>query len=90
MNNIQNLPDNLKIQDSTPVHEFPGKYSDLIAALNSRIDTLNSIIAAKDNEITTLKSKFNSALNTLRAEYLRMFDELESKYGLKPINNNNS
>ena len=57
-----------KINDSTPVRDFPGIY-------NGNIDELVSELSAKDNEINRLKneinnlrSSFNSRVEKLKAE----------------------
>ena len=72
--------DLIRIDDNTPVHEFPEIHNQNISELETEIATLNAQIAEKDEIIKDLKKKFNSALNTLRAEYISMFDGLDSKY----------
>lgn len=73
-----------KINDSTPVRDFPGIY-------NGNIDELVSELSAKDNEINRLKNEINnlrssfySSLSELRAEYQALFDkkmeEFEGKF----------
>lgn len=69
-----------RINDNTPVHEFPEIHNQNISELEQEIATLNAQIAEKDNTIKKLQDKFNSALNALRAEYISMFDNLDSKY----------
>lgn len=68
----------IRISDSTPVHEFPAKYNDNNTTLETAIQDLQNQINQKQEEINTLKSKFNSALNALRAEYLAILDPAET------------
>ena len=69
-----------KIEDSTPVHGFPEIHNANITELENEIADLNAKLEAKDAVIADLKTKFNAALNALRAEYLNMFDKLDNKY----------
>lgn len=64
-----------RIQDSTPVHSFPTIHNQNIEELEREIAELNRVIAEKDKAIAELKNKFNSALNTLRAEYMALYDK---------------
>lgn len=68
-----------KIQDSTPVHDFPAIHNGNIDSLEAEIERLNNVLSQKDRDIADLKTKFNAALNTLRAEYIAMIDELKSR-----------
>ena len=64
-----------RIQDSTPVHSFPTIHNQNVEELESEISRLNQVISEKDALIADLKTKFNSALNTLRAEYIALYDK---------------
>lgn len=64
-----------RINDSTPVHSFPSIHNHNIEELEGEITRLNNVIEEKDAIIAELKTKFNSALNALRAEYSAMFDK---------------
>ena len=68
-----------RIQDSTAVHSFPGIYNQNIETLEQEIASLHTTLNEKEAEINDLKTKFNSALNALRAEYIRMIDELKTQ-----------
>ena len=68
-----------KIQDSTAVHEFPTIYNENIEKLERKIVDLEDEISEKDAKIEELKTKFNAALNALRAEYIAMIDDLKNK-----------
>ena len=68
-----------RIQDSTTVHSFPGIYNQNIETLEQEIASLHTALNDKETEINDLKTKFNSALNALRAEYIRMIDELKTQ-----------
>lgn len=68
-----------KIQDSTAVHEFPTIHNENIEKLERKIVDLEDEISEKDAKIEELKTKFNAALNALRAEYIAMIDDLKNK-----------
>ena len=68
-----------RIQDSTEVHRFPEIYNGNIESLEREIASLHTALNTKEAEINDLKTKFNSALNALRAEYIRMIDELKTQ-----------
>ena len=67
------------IDESTPVSSFPSIYNEDINELKRMIVDLQQQLTNKNQEITTLKNNFNAALNTLRAEYTRMIDDLKNK-----------
>ena len=67
------------IYSYTNIHKFPEIYNGNITELENKITELENAIKDKEQEINSLKSKFKSALNSLRAEYLNMFNELENK-----------
>lgn len=68
-----------RIQDSTPVHSFPAIYNVNIENLENEIARLQDELNDKQAKIDELKTKFNSALNTLRAEYIAMIEELKTR-----------
>jgi len=68
-----------EISSNTQVRDFPDYYNQDIAELVKRIDELSELLEEKEEKINTLKSKFNNALNALRAEYLTKFEELNKK-----------
>lgn len=65
-----------KINESTPISDFPEIYNNNINELVNEINRLNSVISAKDVEIGVLKNM----LNNLRKEYIGMFTNLENIY----------
>ena len=65
-----------KINESTPISDFPEIYNNNINELVNEINRLNSVISAKDGEIKALKDM----LNKLRKEYIGMFANLENIY----------
>ena len=65
-----------KINESTPISDFPEIYNNNINELVNEINRLNSVISAKDVEIGALKNM----LNNLRKEYIGMFTNLENIY----------
>ena len=67
-----------KIENITPVRDFPKIYNGNIDELVREINRLNDVIAAKDEEIRSLESDFNSALKKIRAEYLALFAQLNN------------
>lgn len=67
-----------KIENITPVRDFPKIYNGNIDEIVSEINRLNDVIAAKDEEIRSLESDFNSALKKIRAEYLALFAQLNN------------
>ena len=67
-----------KIENITPVRDFPKIYNGNIDELVREINRLNDIITAKDEEIRSLESDFNSALKKIRAEYLALFAQLNN------------
>jgi predicted nucleic acid-binding Zn-ribbon protein len=67
-----------KIENITPVRDFPNIYNGNIDELVSEINRLNDVITAKDEEIRSLESDFNSALKKIRAEYLALFAQLNN------------
>lgn len=69
-----------KINESTPISDFPEIYNNNINELVNEINRLNNVISAKDGEIRALKNTFQIALNNLRAEYINMFTNLENIY----------
>lgn len=66
------------IASDTPIKEFPGYYNQDIDELIRKIDELETAISAKDAEIRSLESDFNSALKKIRAEYLALFAQLNN------------
>ena len=68
-----------KIENTTPVRDFPKIYNGNIGELVSEINRLNQQLSQKDSEIETLKQQFNNALGKIRAEYLAMFEQLKNE-----------
>ena len=75
------------INESTPISDFPEIYNKNIDELVNEINRLNNVISAKDGEIRTLRNTFQRALADLRAEYIRMFADLEDTYVKKDTTN---
>lgn len=67
-----------KIQGSTPIHSFPDIHNQNVEELQSEITRLEGIISQQTQEINNLKNKFNSAITALRAEYMRLIDEVKN------------
>ena len=63
-----------KIENTTPVREFPDIYNGNIDELVSEINRLNQQLSQKDDEIENLRISVSSALNRMRSEYIAMFD----------------
>ena len=69
-----------KIENSTPVREFPDIYNDNIDELVNEINRLQQLLSQKDTEIENLRVAFNGALSRIRSEYIQMFAELDNKF----------
>ena len=69
-----------KIENSTPVREFPDIYNGNIDKLVNEINRLQQLLSQKDTEIENLRVTFNGALNRIRSEYIQMFAELDNKF----------
>ena len=65
-----------KINESTPISDFPEIYNNNINELVKEINRLNNVISAKEGEIRALKDM----LKNLRNEYIGMFANLENIY----------
>lgn len=68
-----------KIENSTPVKNFPQIYNNNIDQLVSEIDRLKEIINQKNGEIDRLREDFRITLTQMRAEYCALIDQLKEK-----------
>ncbi|KXX79389.1 hypothetical protein MMYC01_204072 [Madurella mycetomatis] len=66
------VPRSYSLQPSQAVHAGPGGQSDIIAALQARVYTLESDIIAAKGEAAILRSKFDKAQMTHDAEIARL------------------
>lgn len=64
-----------KIENSTPVKEFPGIYNGNIDQLISEIDELKATIDAKESRIRDLENYINRLQDTLEGRITQRFDE---------------
>ena len=68
-----------KIENSTPVKNFPQIYNDNIDQLISEINGLRSTIQQRDGEIARLREDLTLTLNKMRSEYLTLIDKLKEE-----------
>jgi predicted RNase H-like nuclease (RuvC/YqgF family) len=57
----------VKLNESDAIHDFPGKYNSNIELLKSEITRLEGLIAAKDERIAALETRYDTYARNLKA-----------------------
>jgi len=69
-----------KIENSTPVKEFPGIYNGNINQLIIEIDRLNNLVSSKDTEIQKLKDQLATIQSGLSGYVTQQVDAIKEQY----------
>lgn len=69
-----------KIYESTNIKDFPNIHNGNIDELVREINELETTIAQKDTQISTLISNFNQTINSLDAKYQALFSQKMAEF----------